>query len=173
MKTGTSFDIRYAVQTHWFDIKYGKICRDFQSERYKMEKIEWNDNLSVGIDTIDQQHKMLIQKLKDVSEAIESNLGEGTIAQTLDFLVDYTNFHFSEEEKQMIEHNYPGLAIQQNQHKEFKESLERLEQDFEEENATKELANQIRTFLFNWLVKHIEDVDLEFGKFMREKETQN
>lgn len=138
-----------------------------------MEKIEWDDNLSVGIDTIDEQHKMLIQKLKDVSEAIESNLGEGTIAQTLDFLVEYTDFHFYEEEKQMIEHNYPGLALQQAQHKEFKKSLENFEQDFEEENATKELANHIRTFLFNWLIKHIEDVDLEFGKFMKEKETKS
>ena len=133
-----------------------------------MEKIEWDESLSVGIETIDEQHKMLIKRLHDVSEAIEQNQGEGTIAKTLDFLVDYTDFHFSEEEKQMIEHNYPGLAIQQNQHKEFKESLERLERDFEEDNATKELANHIRTFLFNWLIKHIKEVDLEFGKFVKE-----
>lgn len=134
-----------------------------------MEKIEWDENLSVGIDTIDQQHKMLIQKLNDVSEAIESNQGEGTIAKTLDFLFDYTNFHFSEEEKQMAKHHYPGLKHQQEQHKEFKESLGRLELDFEEDNATKELANYIRTFLFNWLIKHIKEVDLEFGKFVKEK----
>ncbi len=138
-----------------------------------MQKIEWDDNLSVGIDLIDEQHKMLIQKLQDVSEAIESNQGEGTIAKTLDFLVDYTDFHFSEEEKQMTELNYPGLALQQAQHKEFKESLERLEQDFEEDNATKELANHIRTFLFNWLVGHIREVDHEFGKFVEEKQHQS
>lgn len=134
-----------------------------------MDKIEWNNNLSVGIATIDEQHKMLIQRLQDVSEAIESNLGEGTIAHTLDFLVDYTDFHFTEEEKQMTEHNYPGLALQQEQHKEFKKSLERLEQDFEEDNATKELANHIRTFLFNWLATHIREVDMEFGKFIKDK----
>ncbi len=134
-----------------------------------MEKIEWDESLSVGIDTIDVQHKMLIQRLNDVSEAIESNQGEGTIAKTLDFLVDYTSFHFSEEEKQMTEHHYPGLEHQKELHKEFKESLERLELDFEEDNATKELANHIRTFLFNWLIKHIKEVDLEFGKFVKEK----
>lgn len=134
-----------------------------------MQKIEWDDKLSVGIDLIDEQHKMLIQRLQDVSEAIELNQGEGTIAKTLDFLVDYTDFHFSEEEKQMAELNYSGLALQQEQHKEFKESLERLEQDFEEDNATKELANHIRTFLFNWLIRHIREVDLEFGKFVKDK----
>ena len=133
-----------------------------------MEKIEWDESLSVGIETIDEQHKMLIKRLHDVSEAIEQNQGEGTIAKTLDFLVDYTDFHFSEEEKQMTKFNYPGLALQQTQHKEFKESLERLERDFEEDNATKELANHIRTFLFNWLIKHIKEVDLEFGKFVKE-----
>ncbi len=34
-----------------------------------MSKIEWDDSLSVGVDLIDKQHKMLIQKLKDLSEA--------------------------------------------------------------------------------------------------------
>jgi hemerythrin len=165
LKSGKVFDIRNPISRSGFQ----KPTENRLSEGQKMKKIEWDTNLSVGIDTIDEQHKMLIQRLNDVSEAIESNQGEGTIAKTLDFLVDYTNFHFSEEEKQMAKHHYPGLEHQKEQHKEFKESLERLEQDFEEDNATKELADHIRIFLFNWLIRHIKEVDMEFGNFLKKK----
>jgi len=135
-----------------------------------MDKIAWDDNLSIGIDSIDQQHKMLIQRLQAVCEAIETNQGEGAIAKTLDFLLDYADFHFTEEEKQMSEHDYPGLDLQKQQHEEFRDAVKKLVEDFEAEGAVKDIADHIRDFLFNWLKKHIRDVDLQFGQFLNEKE---
>ena len=134
-----------------------------------MKKIEWDDSLSVGIDLIDGQHKMLIQRLSEVSEAIEMNQGEGTIAKTLDFLIDYAEFHFSTEEKQMAEKNYPGLDLQKQQHEEFRKSLKQFVEDFKEEGATHAMAYHIKDFLFNWLVRHIKDVDHKFGEFLNKK----
>ena len=134
-----------------------------------MENFEWDDSLSIGINLIDEQHKMLIQRLHDVSETIEMNQGEGTIAKTLDFLLDYTDFHFSTEEQHMSEQNYPGLDHQKKQHEDFKNSLKQLEEDFEEEGATQALANHIKAFLLNWLIKHIKEVDHKFGEFIKEK----
>jgi len=66
-----------------------------------MGKIKWDDSLSVKINLIDTQHKMLIQRLSDLSEAIETSQGEKKIIQTLAFLIEYTEFHFSTEEKNM------------------------------------------------------------------------
>ncbi len=134
-----------------------------------MEKIQWDDSLSIGVDLIDGQHKMLIRRLNEVSEAIEMNQGEGAIAKTLDFLIDYTKFHFSSEEKQMAEQNYPGLDLQKQQHEEFKNSLRQFEEDFKEDGATPSLASHIRDFLFNWLIRHIKDVDHKFGEFLNNK----
>lgn len=134
-----------------------------------MEKIEWNDGLSIGVDLIDGQHKMLIQRLSEVSEAIQMNQGEGAIAKTLDFLIGYTDFHFSTEEKQMTEQNYPGLDLQKQQHEEFRKSLKQLVEDFEYEGATQSLAYHIKDFLFNWLIRHIKDVDHKFGEFLNKK----
>jgi hemerythrin len=134
-----------------------------------MGKIEWNDNLSIGIETIDWQHKTLIERLQAVAEAIEMNQGEGTIAKTLDFLLDYAGFHFSEEEKLMAEHYYPGLDLQKQQHEEFRQAVNKLVEDFVADGAAKDIANHIRDFLFNWLKKHIIEVDLQFGKFLNEK----
>ena len=134
-----------------------------------MAKIEWNDSLSIGIDLIDEQHKMLIQRLNDLSKAVEMKQGETEIMKTLEFMIDYTDFHFSSEEKHMTEQMYPGLDYQLKQHKEFKDTLAHIVEDFEEEGPTRALVTSINTFLVNWLINHIKDVDLKFGEFLKEK----
>ena len=134
-----------------------------------MARIELKDSLSVGVKLIDEQHKMLIQRLSDLSEAIEMSRGEVEIVKTLGFMVDYTDLHFSAEEDIMAEQNYPGLEHQKKQHAEFKSNLKQLVEDFEEEGATKVLAISLDAYLINWLIKHIEGVDLELGVFLNEK----
>lgn len=134
-----------------------------------MVKITWDDSLSVNVNLIDDQHKMLIKRLNDMAEAIDHQRGIEKISRTLSFMIEYTDFHFSTEEKHMTEQEYPGKAEHQKQHGEFKTVLNNLIQDFEEEGATQLLANSIDTFLVNWLVKHIKGSDVEFGKFLNEK----
>jgi hemerythrin-like metal-binding protein len=134
-----------------------------------MPKIQWTDDLSVGIDLIDQQHQMLIERINDVSAAVEAHHGVERIAKTLDFLVEYTDFHFSTEEKHMTAHSYPGLEAHHAKHKELKDTLRDLEQDFREEGATYALAESLNTLLGNWLIKHIKAVDVPFGTFLKER----
>ena len=134
-----------------------------------MKKIEWDDSLSVGVNLIDEQHKMLIQRLNDLARAIEMTQGEGGIVQTLDFLIEYTDFHFSAEEKYMAEHDYPGLDYQKKQHEEFKTSLKNLVDDYEYEGVTRALTTSVNVFLLNWLVNHIKGVDHKLGEFLQEK----
>jgi hemerythrin len=48
--------------------------------------------------------------------------------------------------------------------------VENLVHDFQEEGVTETLAKAVEILLGNWLVKHIEEADKEFGKFIKEKE---
>ena len=134
-----------------------------------MAKIEWDDNLSIGIDIIDEQHKMLIQRLGDLTRAMEMKQGEMEITKTLEFMIDYTDFHFSSEEKHMAQNNYPGLEYQKKEHEQFRSTLKRIVEDFEQEGPTRALVDSINTFLGNWLIKHIKQVDLEFGEFLNDR----
>ena len=136
-----------------------------------MNKIEWDKSLATGIKSIDYEHKMLIERLNAVIEAIDQNQGEGAIAKTLDFLLDYTNFHFSNEEKFISGHGYPGLELQQKHHKEFKEHVNQLILDFQQEGAEKDIAVQIHDFLFFWLKKHIMEVDHQLAQYVTEERT--
>ena len=133
-----------------------------------MNKIEWDDKLTTGIKSIDYEHKLLIERLNAVTEAIEKNQGEGAIAKTLDFLLDYTNYHFANEEKFISGHGYPGLEVQQKQHAEFKDSVNQIILDFHQDGADKDIALQIHDFLFIWLKKHIMEVDHQLAQYMKE-----
>jgi hemerythrin len=139
-------------------------------EEGHMVTISWNSSLAVGVELIDEQHKMLIDKMNDITKAVEMNRGVPKILKTLDFMIEYTDFHFDTEEKHMLAQEYPGYEAHKAQHEEFKRMVRTLEEDFEEEGVTESLAEAISTFLFNWLVNHIKGIDVQFGKFLDEKD---
>ena len=132
-----------------------------------MKEVQWTDNMSVGIELIDKQHQMLIQHLNNLIKSLEPNQGLTEVANTLSFLIDYTHFHFSEEEKHMAANKYHELEQHKMKHNEFKTTLANLEEEFKEDGATHVLADSINTLLVNWLIKHICNVDVEFGAFLK------
>lgn len=134
-----------------------------------MKDICWSNDLSVGIELIDEQHKMLIKHLSDLDQALQSGVGPAKVASTLNFLIDYTDFHFTAEEKHMAANNYPELKTHKKQHEEFKATLANLEEDLEEEGATQALVDSVDTLLVKWLFKHISTIDVAFGKFLKDK----
>ena len=133
-----------------------------------MVKIEWTPGLATGIELVDTQHKMLLEKLNDISEAIEKQQGTDVIIKTLDFMMDYTDFHFTDEEKHMKEHKYPRLDYHKKMHQEFVDTLNKMITEFKEDGATERLAESVNIYLFNWLVTHIKGVDGAYGKYLKE-----
>jgi hemerythrin len=134
-----------------------------------MPGIEWDDSFSIGINLIDEQHKMLIERTNAISEAMEMKRGLEKILQTLEFMIEYTDFHFSAEEKVMKDNDYPRWTEHHKLHEDFKSRLNLMVQDFEEEGATSGLSDEITSYLTNWLVTHIKGIDTELGKILREK----
>lgn len=134
-----------------------------------MSRLEWTPDLSVGIDIIDQQHREWISRFNDLEEAVRSFQSSDRIATTLEFLIDYTGYHFDTEEKTMTASAYPGLEEHREKHLELKGTLSNLVLDFEEDGATHGLAEAIDTFLGNWLIDHIRSVDTRLGAYLKEK----
>ena len=134
-----------------------------------MAQLQWNDSLSIGVELIDGQHKTWIEKYNALSSAIEMRQGPREIAETLNFLVDYTAFHFDAEEQQMAAVSYPNLDEHHAKHEELQTALGRLIDDFQEEGATHILADFLDTFLGNWLVDHIRSIDVQFGAHLKDK----
>ncbi len=134
-----------------------------------MDTIEWDDSLSVNVDLIDEQHKELIKRINAISKAVDSHQSPEVTLNTLSFMSDYTDFHFSTEEKHMKEHNYPAMDLHLAQHKEFKDMVKHMIEDFEEEGPTPALGKSINTYLLNWLIEHIKGIDSKLGEFLKDK----
>ena len=91
-----------------------------------MVNIEWNDGLSVGVELVDEQHKELLSKMNDISNAIEKNQGVESITKTLDFMMDYTDYHFGTEEKHMEATDYPRIEYHKKMHVEFVDMIKKM-----------------------------------------------
>ncbi len=132
-----------------------------------MKRMQWNESLAVGIEQIDNQHKIWMEHFNSAAEAIAAKQSPSQISKTLGFLMDYTEMHFSTEEKYMTELGYAGLQDHKSRHNELRTTLTNLVKDFEDEGVTSKLADAIDSFLGNWLVQHINEVDKKFAAFAK------
>ena len=79
-------------------------------------RAEFDDSLVTGNEMIDTQHKELIDKINKLLDSCESGRDKLVAIKTLDYLADYTDFHFSEEEKLQEEIEYPGITEHNKEH---------------------------------------------------------
>lgn len=63
--------------------------------------IEWTPDLSVGVELIDEQHKIWFEKANGLFEAGKERKAREYINTMIDFLDDYTKQHFKDEEAYM------------------------------------------------------------------------
>ena len=85
----------------------------------------------------------------------------------LDYLSEYTDFHFSAEEKLQEEVAYPGLNEHRQKHEEFKKSLKELEEFLEEsEGPTDAFVEKIQETVVNWLFNHIKAFDRSVAEYI-------
>lgn len=133
-----------------------------------MAIFEWDDNLSVGIEEVDNQHKELIKKLDDLAECILNKKGKDKIGTILRFMNDYAKIHFSTEEEYMTKHGYPGLDLHIKQHGKFRDTTNRLIKELESEKDMESFASSVQRFLIDWLILHIKTTDQKFGGFLKE-----
>ena len=135
-----------------------------------MQQIEWDESLSVGVKSIDEQHKVWIEKLNTLSAAIASCQKTRHISRTLDFLMDYVEFHFAAEESFMTAKKYPAFSQHKSEHHQFRMTLMDLfVLAVKEDDAIDRLADSISKFQISWLKNHIQQTDRRFANFLRAK----
>ncbi|MGB8226367.1 MAG: hemerythrin domain-containing protein, partial [Sedimentisphaerales bacterium] len=76
-----------------------------------MAFFEWTDELSVGNELIDSQHKRLIGFINDFYNAADKDNNEAAIRKAVGNLTYYVKTHFSDEENLMEKYNYPQLEL--------------------------------------------------------------
>ena len=130
-------------------------------------KIEFSDNLITGNKTIDAQHKELIDRIDQFVKVCEDGDGNVKAINMLDYLSDYTDFHFSDEEKLRQEVSYPGYPQQKEKHEEFKKTIETLHNYLEELDGPNDaFVEQVKSKVVDWLFGHIETFDRSVAEYI-------
>ena len=127
--------------------------------------IEWTPNLTVGVNSIDDQHKKLFDMANQLFEAGKNNKTKEFISEMLNFLEDYTKKHFKDEEAYMLSINYPALADQKKLHADFIVALDRLKKEYQESGGNIIVILNANQMVVDWLLKHISIEDKKIGVF--------
>jgi hemerythrin len=129
--------------------------------------MEWAENLSVGVDAIDNQHKELIKRVNVFYAALKAGNNKDETLKVLDFLSRYVVSHFRDEEALQVKYKYPKYNEHKKLHKDFLETVVGVKKDIETNGVTSAGSTMIAMTVSNWLVNHIGVQDKEIGKFIK------
>lgn len=120
--------------------------------------VQWDDSLSIGVEAVDGDHKILVSLVGQILGAIDAPEADVVIGSVINALVDYTRYHFAREEALQEAVGYPGLARHRVLHEDLKATAVSMQQRFLADPASVDPA-QLTRFLVDWLTHHIMQED--------------
>jgi len=126
-----------------------------------MPHIVFTAQMSTGIESIDADHRGLVDVINELTDNIESHAHAVRVENTLAALISYAHDHFHREEKLMLQCRYGGLRQHMDDHHQFSLQVYELQRRYVLEPQTVELV-EVRDFLGAWLTHHILETDMAY-----------
>jgi hemerythrin len=126
-----------------------------------MMSMAWSNNMSVGNESIDSEHKSLFNMLNEIDNTIR-NKDSDTLLQALQVFAESTRKHFDNEENIARAINFPF-----EEHKKEHEYVLNEMQTIWDELASREgrwsesVIEHYYEFLTEWTVAHIREDDMK------------
>lgn len=132
-----------------------------------METIQWKESYSVGNETIDSQHKKLIDMINSMIRNKGCNVDSEVVSYVLSEMIEYACSHFKNEETYMEQIAYPELKLHKEEHKQFKFKASNFCLDTMKDKPS--IPDEILQFLSKWLINHILHSDMKYKTFYESK----
>ena len=130
-----------------------------------MPLIQWNDRYSVGVSTLDSQHRQLIGILNELHEAMSSARGKEVQSGIVQRLGTYAATHLETEEKILKTQSYPGFTQHKAQHDAYIAKMREFQEQLRKGEGGVPVA--LMTFLKDWWTRHILTNDKEYSGFLK------
>lgn len=130
-----------------------------------MKDIVWDEVLVVGIDEIDEDHRRLVDLFNLLNRAVAERAAPDYLAALLEELINCTAWHFSHEERLMLQHRYAGYAEHKSEHQELIASVRQLQKKILDGGFD---ADADLDYLEGWLTGHILSNDMKLGAYLAE-----
>ncbi|HEY4786596.1 MAG TPA: bacteriohemerythrin [Bacteroidales bacterium] len=133
-----------------------------------MAILNWNQALSVGIDSIDVQHQRLFEHINAFYDNMSKSSNKENLGILLKALGDYTVYHFNAEEKLMQQYNYPKLMEHKKEHAKFIKTIEQYKERLSLGKLI--ISIEITNYLKDWITDHIMVEDHKYSEYLINKE---
>lgn len=128
-----------------------------------MPLVKWDPVFEVGIATIDNDHRLLVGLLNELSEAIDGAEDSTVVGSVLFALADYVRYHFIREERALKMFDDPTLTRHTAMHEAMRKKIEDLVAKFIAEPAQFD-PTPLRTTMHTWIVDHVMRADRELAR---------
>jgi hemerythrin len=127
--------------------------------------ILWRNEMSVGNDIIDQDHRYLLCLFNSI-ELILSDKGlHDQLPFYFDQLLEYTQFHFDREEKIQLKSEYPGFYDHKQKHQQIIQRLEAVNDELK--MGSTDVQQGLIELVREWIVDHLIQTDKEMTSHLR------
>lgn len=126
--------------------------------------LQWRDQLSVGNDLIDADHRYLIEIVNRAEASMKANNRVELVA-ILEELGHYGQTHFEREELVAKAVGYPSVDQLHDSHIKLIDSLRKVKAELGD-SWTEEGQVQFTTFLRDWLIQHVIKEDIPMKPWM-------
>ena len=127
---------------------------------------EWTEDISVGNEIIDGQHKRLLDQINKILDEIFSGVDHEKVKEAIQFLDKYIQEHFTYEETYMTNINYPHLIEHKNLHHEFIQKYYKFKEDFNTGINKELLMEEVESYIGLWWVNHIGKEDKKYQLYL-------
>lgn len=123
--------------------------------------ILWKTEYSVGDDSLDADHIVIISLINQLDETKLSGRDEAAIGPILRTLIGYAVGHFRREEEMMFRGHYQGIERHLSEHHLLEQQLQELH-DAYETTADPAISAEIMELLNFWILDHILKCDMGY-----------
>ena len=122
-----------------------------------MDLLEWKTEYSVGVATVDEEHRALIDLINALHNRIDARSTPDEIEAGLDGIHNAVALHFALEERVMRDAGYAEYAEHKEDHELLLDEIRDLMDDFLADSDAG--AERLRTRLSAWFADHFVSFD--------------
>lgn len=130
----------------------------------KLDWDAWSDDLAVGIDAIDSDHKTILDLIGRLHQAYDSDNAADTVRAAVGRIAAYAETHFQREERMLLEAGYPYLVQHRARHDTFRAYVANIVMG----TAPLPEVGELLSWLVDWWVGHIGTEDKMYRAHVRQ-----
>ena len=136
-----------------------------------MSLVLWDERFATGSDTLDQQHRVLINNVNHLGGMlVNTNPTKAEfefLIHLVDFLKTYAQTHFQLEEQCMESYRCPAHARNKQAHEKFMIFINDFHERYQMVGIRQENLKNLHATLSLWIEEHILQIDVQLKMCMK------